>query len=665
MSPEDLQKFLNTLTTTLQQFVADVNGMAKGLDKDNPSILTVKQGTEANKAAQEEGPSLTDNQRKKQQEIAIIFSTEFAKLLRETKPQAEQTNTLPEQLFKSITDLTTSGVKAAANTAKNITAEALQFTKSAVATLMPVDKASSDEQEVASESSKVMDVNILSIDEKLLKSLKSAKEFEYKVKEEGSSGGIMGFFASLIGGGALIMGGALTALAGGIGAMTAALSALGVAAIPVAKGIGIIALALPVLALSFSTSAGIIIGALWLLKEPLLELMPAFQMFGKLFKDYILNPILDALANILPALAVPMRVFKDMIVELAEIISPSFKSLLSIIETVLKGIFDLANNIVTGIAAIIPPIANAIGTIAESISNIVGEIFDSIVALGDIFSNMFLKSLDVVKDGLVIFGNVLKSIPDILNRVFDSIINFSKEVDPIKITSISAGLGDLVKSLVALTAGSLLSSITSFFTDSPFDKIIEFQNELNAEKSNAILILAAGMERLSNIKSGALTDFNVQIYNMKYNVDKLSEAFDNLVQKIPGESAWSSISSFADKASKAFSNVFKTKAQAEIKQNIEVISYTDKSQNNTSLGLSRLGEIMTKISDTSIALSKVHIDETRSTNKILSNILQKMQDFKMTAAVPAKQQGAIDYNSFPLQYTATQMRQQMLAAGYA
>jgi hypothetical protein len=53
---------------------------------------------------------------------------------------------------------------------------------------MPVDKASSDEQEVASESSKVMDVNILSIDEKLLKSLKSAKEFEYKVKEEGSSG---------------------------------------------------------------------------------------------------------------------------------------------------------------------------------------------------------------------------------------------------------------------------------------------------------------------------------------------------------------------------------------------------------------------------------------------------------------------------------------------
>lgn len=615
MSPEDLQKFLNTLTATLQQFVTDVDEMAKGLNKDknNPSILTVEQGREANKDAQEEGPSLTANQRKKQQEIAIIFSTEFAKLLKDTKPQAEQLT---------------------------------------------------DEKEVASEPSKALDVNILSIDEKLLKSLKSAKEVEYKVKEEGS-GGIMGFLASFLGGGAAIIGGALTALAGGIGAMTAALSALGVAAIPVAKGIGIIALALPVLALSFSTSVGIIVGALWLLKEPLLELMPVFQMFGKLFKDYILNPILDALPNILPALAVPMQIFKDMMVELAKIISPLYKNLLSIIETVLKGIFDLANNIVNGIAAIIPPIASAIGTVAESISSIVGKIFDSVVALGNIFSNMFLKSLDTVKASIVIFGNVLKSIPDILNKVFDSITNFSKETDPIKITSIGAGLSVLAASLIALTGGKLLSSITSFFVDSPFDKIIEFQNELNAEKSNALIILAAGLEKLSNIKSGALTDFNVQIYNMKFNVDKLSEAFDNLMQKIPGESAWSSVSSFSDKVSKAFSDIFKTKAQAEIKQNIEVVSYTDKSQNNVSLGLSRLGEIMIKVSDASIALSKVHIDETRSTNKILNNILQKMQDFKMTAAAPAKQQGAIDYNSFPLQYTATQMRQQMLAAGYA
>lgn len=621
MSPEDLQKFLTTLNATLQQFAADVEKLVRGLPakNDSPSILTVADEKEKQTQQQEDSADLTSNQEKKQLKIAQIFSKQFDEVFKKYFDNAKKQNEQPPA-------------------------------------------PSADESEVATEAVKIMDVNIASIDEKVLKSLKETFDFNIK-QEKVESGGILGFLTSIIALGPLA-GASLTALAAGIGAMTAALAGIGAAAGPIIAGLSIVALAIPAFALSFSLAAGVIVGALWLLKEPLLELMPVFEMFGKLFKEYILQPVLDTLPDILLVLSVPLQILKDLVADVLAVLAPILQNIMDILKVAVKGIVDLANGIVKGVVSIITAVAGTIDKIVGVIATGIKIVSSTVTKLADIFSNMLLKSLDKIKEGMILFRDIFLSLPSIIDKIFESITKFSNTANSEKITAIGVGLTNLAGGLVKLTGAGLLESITSFFADSPFDKIIDFQNQLDQQKIGALLMLATAMEKLSQIKADALNKFDSQLYNMKFNVDKLADAFDNLMQKMPGESAWATISNFSVKTADALNNLFKSKQQAEIDQTIKVIHYNADS-NQFVASFKGIGDILIKSNDAQVALAKVHIDETRGTNKILNNILQKMQDIKMPAVVTATQQKGTEYKSFPLQYTATQTRQQMLAAGYS
>jgi hypothetical protein len=275
-----------------------------------------------------------------------------------------------------------------------------------------------------------------------------------------------------------------------------------------------------------------------------------------------------------------------------------------------------------------------------------------------------MKSLDTVKAGMIIFRDVLTNIPDVIDKIFNSILEFSDEVDPKKIGAAALGLSALAAALLTLTGGNLLESVTSFFVDSPFDKVIDFQNQLDLQKIAGLTMIAAAMEKLSKLEVGSFVKFDGALYNMKFNVDKLAIAFENLLQKMPGESTWATVSNFASKATDALSNIFKNAPQAELNQTIKAIHYNADAK-PVAVGLGALGETMVKVSDAHTVLAKAHIEETKGTNRILNNILQKMQEFKMPVVAPTTQQRSSEYKSFPLQYTATQTRQQMLAAGYS
>ena len=619
MSPEDLQNLLNALNATLQNFTADVEEIAKGLPKnDNPSILSVDDAKQQAKQDKEDSSDLTSNEKEKQQKIAVIFSKQFDEVFKKYFEKPESPNK-PNELL-------------------------------------------SDELEVLTGEPKPTNVNIVSIDEKVIKAL--GKAFDFNIKQEKTeSGGILGFISGIIALGPLA-GASLTALAAGIGAMTAALTGLGAAAGPVSIGLLVIAAAIPVFALSFSLAAATIVGALWLLKEPLLELMPVFEMFGKLFKDYILQPILDELPNIIPAFAIFAQIFKELLSNLVATVAPVLWDIVYIIKIAVQGIVDLANNIIKGVVTIISAIANTISTIISGVSKAIDTVFNSIVKLAEIFSNALMKSLDTVKAGMIIFRDVLTNIPDVIDKIFNSILEFSDEVDPKKIGAAALGLSALAAALLTLTGGNLLESVTSFFVDSPFDKVIDFQNQLDLQKIAGLTMIAAAMEKLSKLDVGSFVKFDGALYNMKFNVDKLAIAFENLLQKMPGESTWATVSNFASKATDALSNIFKNAPQAELNQTIKAIHYNADAK-PVAVGLGALGETMVKVSDAHTVLAKAHIEETKGTNRILNNILQKMQEFKMPVVAPTTQQRSSEYKSFPLQYTATQTRQQMLAAGYS
>lgn len=669
MSPEDLQKLLNALNATLQNFTADVEEIAKGLPKneDNPSIISENKQKENNKKNQEDSSDLTSNEKEKQQKIAVIFSKKFEEIFKkyfeklelQKKSSDVENKEEKEPASLSLFGVVDSLVKnfgASMQAAMNFNAAIL---KQIIAKIAPP---SSDELEVLSGEAKPTNVNIVSIDEKVIKALSKAFDFEIK-QEKPEQGGVLGFISSIIALGPLA-GASLTALAAGIASMTAALAGLGAAAGPVSIGLLVIATAIPVFALSFSLAAAIIVGALWLIKKPLLDLMPVFEMFGKLFKDYILQPILDALPNIIPALAIFLQIFKELMTSLLATIAPVLQGIVEAVKIVVQGIADLANNIVKGIVTIISAIADTINTIVNGIAKAIDVVYSSIVKLAEIFSNALMKSLNTVKEGMIIFRDVFKSLPDVTEKIFNSILDFSNNVDPAKISTAAISLGALAGALLALTGGNLLESITSFFVDSPFDKVIDFQNQLDLQKIAGLTMIAAAMEKISKIDVDSFAKFDGTLYNMKFNVDKLAVAFENLLQKMPGESTWAVVSNFASKATDALSNIFKNMPQAELNQTIKVIHYNADAK-PVVVGLGALGETMVKVNDAHTILAKAHIEETKGTNKILNSILQKMQEIKMPVVAPAAQQKGNEYKSFPLQFTAVQTRQQMLAAGYS
>jgi hypothetical protein len=607
MSPEDLQNLLNALNATLQNFTADVEEIAKGLPKnDNPSILSVDDAKQQAKQDKEDSSDLTSNEKEKQQKIAVIFSKQFDEVFKKYFEKPESPNK-PNELLSDELEVLTGEPEPTNIFSKQFDEVFKKYFEKPESPNKP-NELLSDELEVLTGEPKPTNVNIVSIDEKVIKAL--SKAFDFNIKQEKTeSGGILGFISGIIALGPLA-GASLTALAAGIGAMTTALAGLGAAAVPVSIGLLVIAAAIPVFALSFSLAAATIVGALWLLKEPLLELMPVFEMFGKLFKDYILQPILDELPNIIPAFAIFALIFKELL------------------------------------------------------SKAIDTVFNSIVKLAEIFSNALMKSLDTVKEGMIIFRDVLTNIPDVIDKIFNSILEFSDEVDPKKIGAAALGLSALAAALLTLTGGNLLESVTSFFVDSPFDKVIDFQNQLDLQKIAGLTMIAAAMEKLSKLEVGSFVKFDGALYNMKFNVDKLAIAFENLLQKMPGESTWATVSNFASKATDALSNIFKNAPQAELNQTIKAIHYNADAK-PVVVGLGALGETMVKVSDAHTVLAKAHIEETKGTNRILNNILQKMQEFKMPVVAPTTQQRSSEYKSFPLQYTATQTRQQMLAAGYS
>lgn len=614
MTAEEVQKVLDALKKTIENFSSQLEGVATGVPKEptTPSIITQQDQIEANENASKRNENVTP--------ADVKFIDEMYKK------------------FKPLFD-----------------------------DLKPKQPAAAAEQADLSdvlkgdESPKVTQVNIVSISDEVLKSLKS-QSTQGEKKEEKS-----GFLSGILG----ALGGA--AAGGGILQMLTTLPA----ALP---GIGVALLAIVGFTAALAASVAIVVKTLKWLKDDLVEIFPAVKMFTMLFVEVakeiipvVAKAIGDFVATVLPPLFEGITYFAKTILPLiAEgikliIDSPGFKFIVSELASVIKSVAGMLGDVLKKTGDVL---ISLFENIKDIVKPIIDGVIESVVKIADVVDNVLVVGINAVKDIFIKLGEVavpiaqsiketfvevgeiteriimglansvervFKAVPDVVGKTLDSIQNFAANVTLGKIGKIGLELGGLAAGLTALTGGDLLSSIGNFFTGSPFEKIIEFQNQLDPAKLSMISGLGPALQ--------SLTDFNAS------SIEAAGKSIDYLLDRVI-------------KVNKAVIDLFSGKESPFSKEGgvVEIINKLNESKQSTQ---DSIASVITNIGTTQIQLANTQIQLTTQTNRILTEIHKKMDNIAMNAMQPAPESGRpedVD-GTVPLRFTSTNSRLQMVQSG--
>lgn len=521
------------------------------------------------------------------------------------------------------------------------------------------------------ETEKTTKVSIVSISDDALKSLSKAINGGENAAAKGGGGFLSGIMGLLGGVGATAIGGGLVGI---LTALPAALPGIAVALGAVVAG-----------AAAFAAAGAIIVKTISYLKDDIVKIFPVIKDFAKLFTEVALAaiPVIGkALSNfattVLPVLFDALREFASVIIpvivravtDLTN--SPGFKFLVEQVAGILSKTFDILGNvldrIITTIKSIFTDVKDALVSLFENIKAIVIPVIDDIKqiitaiaepierTLTSLFKNIktiITSVFDDVKKIVVTIGaqikdtilgvldkidSVFTKVPTIIGNIFNKIKDFANEITTGKVGAIASEVSSLAGALIKMTGSSLLSGLGEFFTKSPFDKIIDFQNKIDVEKLAILSTLAPNLQKLVDVNVDQFEGISSLIDEL---INKSMQVSATVEKIFSGESSW-------------------------FKKSGGILEIVDKLESAKQGAEGSIASIMVKASEHQMKISASQLNETKMTNKILGDIFKKMNAMSITAASNApstESAGATRDARIPLQFTSTSTRLQMVQSG--
>jgi hypothetical protein len=292
------------------------------------------------------------------------------------------------------------------------------------------------------------------------------------------------------------------------------------------------------------------------------------------------------------------------------------------------------------------PVVTSIKDVFIAVSTSIQGIFvglfenvkETLIAISANITQIITKVSDTIIGTLDRIESIFTRVPAIIGEVLDKVKDFANEIKVGKISAVSAELFKLAGGLGALTASSLLSGISEFFTDSPFDKIIDFQNKIDIEKLGSLSTLAPNLQKLVDVNADQLEGFGSLIDEL---ISKSVQVSATVEKIFSGESGW-------------------------FKKSGGILEIVDKLESAKQGAENTISSIIVKASENQMKISTLQLNETKMTNKILNDIFKKMNTMSINAvsnAAAVESVGATRDARIPLQFTSTNTRQQMVQSG--
>lgn len=615
MSTEELQAVIDNLGAVIKQFANTIGQIDRGIPKANTqsSIITLDDKTNnidrADKNARQSSDQLAPNEKRIEKERAKIFANEF------------------KEMFNSISLLS------------NVNADVAEVSKG--------------------DTVELFDVRLVGINREVLDSLREL--IHVKAASPEKEGGIMGW---LLGAGAAVAG------AGAVGVI----SLLRMLANPqVVAGIAVALGTILASTVVVAASIAIVIKTLSYLKDDIIGLMPVFRDF--------VDIIVDAAVRILPPIF-------DGIIKYLKVIA-------SAVIDIVKEIVPLISTVVTSVKEVYLAVIDTIKTIAQLASDTLKVVFDT-------FRDAFMETIGFIE-------RTIQRIPEVISNVFNTIADFSNKVQIGAIGLVAAEITALVAALGLLTASSLIDGLSNFFFESPFEKIINFQNALDPSKFVALQTLAPSLEKMTHLDADKLDDFNESLQDTPAAINKLTASLKTFKNEEfllmfrtfgVGETIFDRILDFQTKfdATKfeqvstigaAFKDIYNlhgfmdklvSKSQ-QVAATIESLYAGKSGMFSSTPGLQKIAEdmktatsnivtettnpslekVITRVGDMQIRMIEIHINESKTGNRILGDILQKIGNMSPSSASITS--SLVD-PTFPLQFNSTDLKRQLTDAGY-
>lgn len=616
MSTEELQAVIDNLGAVIKQFANTIGQIDRGIPKANTqsSIITLDDKTKnierADKNARQSSDQLAPNEKRIEKERAKIFANEF------------------KELFNSFSLL------------NNSNADVAEVSKGDVVELF--------------------DVRLVGINREVLADLKGLVQIKSNNPEK-EGGGILGWLAGAAG---------AAAGAGAIGII----SLLRMLANPqVVAGIAVALGTILASTVVLAASVAIVIKTLSYLKDDIIGLMPVFRDF--------VDIVVDAIVRILP---------------------PVFDGIIKYLKVIYGTAVDIIKAIVPIITTVIDAVKEVYLAVIDTIKTIAQLTSDTLKIVFDTFRDVFIETLNFIE-------RTIQRIPDMIKDVLDTIDKFSNSVKVGAVGLVAAEIAALAISLGALTASSLINGLADFFFESPFEKIINFQNALDPSKFIALQTLAPSLEKMTHLDADKLDDFNESLQDTPAAINKLTASLKTFKNEEfllmfrtfgVGETIFDRILDFQTKfdATKfeqvatigaAFKDIYNlhgfmdklvSKSQ-QVAATIESLYAGKSGMFNSTPGLQKIAEdmktatsnivtettnpslekVITRVGDMQIRMIEIHINESKTSNRILSDILQKIGSMNTS---PSSIASSLVDPSFPIQFNSIDLKRQLTDAGY-
>lgn len=617
MTPEDVQNYIEALKKSVVGFATQIDSIATGVEKTKTvqTVITTKDQGDS----KEQTARLNDDIGPGDVKFIDALYKKFQPLLEGLTP-------------KSVS---------LANDAKDME-----------------DVLAGDEVE------KVTKVSIVSISDEALKMIKDLVPASTNEKSEG-------FLSTITG----LLGGVGVAAAGG--GMLAFLRALPAAIPGILTALGSII----GIAAALSLSIGIVVKTISYLKDDIKAIFPVVEQFAALFvkvaKDVI--PVIgEAITNFVKTVWPPMinalgafvsTVMPSVVAAISSLVSsPGFKFLVETWAEVLAGTFKTLSSVLTETMSTVKSVVTDVGTVLVSlfdnvrmiVTSVAGDIKDIFVAIADPIKEILTTGFEQLKDVTMIIVDGIgaavsrvfdtidnlagkmqlffERVPETIDKTLNSIAVFANKITLGKITDVAAELTALTLALGGLTAGGLINGLAEFFTKSPFDKIIEFQDDLDVDKLAALDNFAPALQKLLNIDASQLKGVS----------SILNELVEQSLQ----------VSTTVEKIFSGEGIFFKSGG---------ILELVDKLERAKQGAEDTISAVLIKTSESQKQIAELQLKEAITTNKLLSEIYKKMDAFAAFAASGSSASPKLAATNvdvtMPLQFTSTNTRQQIVTTG--
>ena len=368
----------------------------------------------------------------------------------------------------------------------------------------------------------------------------------------------------------------------------------------------------------------------------------------------IVTQTFGVIGNVLTGIT---ETIKSVFTSISGVLISLFENIKAIVVPIITGIKDIFTTIATSIERIVVgvfknirdtvvPVVTSIKDVFIAISTSIQGIFvglfenvkETLVAISANITQIITKVSDTIVGTLDRIESIFTRVPAIIGEVLGKVKDFANEIKAGKISEVAGELIKLAGGLTALTASSLLSGIGEFFADSPFDKIIDFQNKIDVDKLAFLSTLAPNLQKLVDVNADQLEGFGSLIDEL---ISKSVQVSATVEKLFSGESSW-------------------------FKKSGGILEIVDKLESAKQGAENTISSVIVKASENQMKISTMQLNETKMTNKILNDIFKKMNTMSINAssnAAAVESVGATRDARIPLQFTSTSTRQQMVQSG--